>query len=229
MYTYTCAAPSSAVFLLLCYLRVCDRLIHCLLLGHLSSLPTLDDLRSMRRAFSLKDSSASRLSTGALVSRPSSGKGVIVGTQTSAVPEQTPTLRIAQRHLSGIRLWFEEEEEEEDEEEDGTRGKEAEEQSRRGAACTCGTLASTIKTVYTEAWGEDDGRLGGLDLLLTLCAAPDSRAPEITSIGADAANGGDTGEAYSWFVVRWAALSACYTLVALQHDKPRRLCRNVNA
>lgn len=138
------------------FLQTC-RLLHALLLGRVRSLPTLDDLRSMRRAISLKASTASRASIGEALGRSPAAKGTD-NTATVASPAvQAPTLRIAQRHLSGIPFWFERQEHE------------AERGGERAGSDGC---SSTIRAVYAEAWGGDDGRVDGLDLLLTLCAVP---------------------------------------------------------
>lgn len=103
-----------------------------------------------------------------------------------AVAEQATSLRIAQRHLPGIRMWFEEGGEMEvdalaaGEEEGGARG----------------ASSSTIKAVYSEAWGEDDGRFDGLDFLFTLCAAPRDNA---STPGAEEASEDDDGECFVLF------------------------------
>eukprot|EP00752_Nemacystus_decipiens_P011065 g9831.t1 len=150
------------------------RLLHALLLGHVRSLPTVDDLRSMRHAFSLKASTASRASTGEPLSRPPASKGTedaATAPAASAAQAQAPTLRIAQRHLSGIPFWFERQEDETE---------------RRGErAGNDGGWSSTIRAVYADAWGEDDGRVDGLDLLLTLCAVPGDAAPDGGVAGGD--------------------------------------------
>eukprot|EP00903_Cladosiphon_okamuranus_P008129 g7829.t1 len=133
------------------------RLLHALLLGHVPSLPTLDELRFMRRAFGLKASTASRPPTREALGRSPAAKGIDNAAVTASPAAQTLTLRIAQRHLSGIPFWFE---------------RQDHEAERGGERAGRDSWSSTIRAVYADAWGGDDGRVDGLDLLLTLCAVP---------------------------------------------------------
>lgn len=143
------------------------RLIHCLLLGHVPSLPSLGDLCSMREAFRTKPSSASRLSTG-VPARPSSATPTAGAKAAKGHDAQElSNLRFAQRYLPSVRFWFEKEKETKEEGE-----------HRKGGGSGGSKGSSAIKAVYSEAWVGDDGRLDGLDLLLTLCAVPaDSSSP----------------------------------------------------
>ena len=162
------------------------RLIHCLLMGHVQTLPTLDELRSMRNSFGVKASPASRLSTGGLALQPSPATEDSAPTAGAvAATAQPDTLRIAQMHVANIALWFE------------SKGNSQEASGGTG----CGgegvddaSLSSAIKAVYFETWRENDGHLGGLDLLLTLCAVPSDSAPASSSAGADVTHDRDKGE-----------------------------------
>lgn len=149
------------------------RLVHALLLGHVRSLPTLEDLRLMHNAFSQKASTASRASTiGEALKRGSTPEN-------TAIPIQVPTLRIAQRHLPGVPWWFEQ------------QGNEAGRGTVHAGVDSC---SSTIRAVYAEAWGGDDGRVDGMDLLLTLCAVPDERAVDAVALEEDEGEDRDSGE-----------------------------------
>lgn len=153
-------------------MRATCRLLHALLLGHIRSLPTLDDLRSMRHAFGLKASTASRASIGETLKRsPTAKKGTESAENADTAASsaaQAPTLRIAQRHLSGIPFWFEQQEYDEPE--------------RGGERAGRDSWSSIIRAVYTDAWGGDDGRVDGLDLLLTLCAVPDDAVADDSAV-----------------------------------------------
>lgn len=165
-------------------IRAVRRLIHALLLGHIQSLPTLDDLRSMRDAFSRKASTASRTSLGEPLNRSPTAKGP---EHASSAAQAPPTLRIPQRHLSGIPFWFEREEHEAE---------------RGGERAGSDGLSSTIRAVYADAWGGDDGRVDGLDLLLTLCAVPGDAAPESGAV--DGEGDEESGKRRSLF---WVGLN----------------------
>ncbi|CAM9610693.1 unnamed protein product [Ectocarpus fasciculatus] len=156
------------------------RLIHCLLLGHVRSLPTLDDLSSMRNALCLKASTVSQTSVGI-----GSAAGAASANACSSTT-QMPTLRIAQRHFVGIPLWFEQQ-----------RG----EERHRGERADREALLS-IRKVYSEAWGGDDGRVDGMDLLLTLCAVPNAGAGGGISLGEDGEGVWDTGIPFSAGLLR---------------------------
>lgn len=134
----------------------------------------------MRHAFGLKASTTSRASSAEALKRSSTaGRKISAEYADTACPSsatQTPTLRFAQRHLPGIPLWFEQQDTQE-----GYDGERADSDS----------LLSTVRAVYTEAWGGGDGRVDGMDLLLTLCAVPgDSTAGDTVSEEDD----GDTGK-----------------------------------
>ncbi|CAN0495594.1 unnamed protein product, partial [Ectocarpus sp. 12 AP-2014] len=151
------------------------RLIHCLLLGHVRSLPTLDDLNSIRNALCLKAST---------VSQTSMGIGSAADTASADVRSSTaqiPHLRIAQRHFVGLPLWFEQQRDE---------VKHGGERADRDALLL-------IKKVYSQAWGRDDGRVDGMDLLLTLCAVPNAGAGGDISLGEDEEGVWDTGIPFS--------------------------------
>lgn len=121
----------------------------------------------MRLALSLKASTASRASIGEALNRSPTAKGLENAAAAAPSAAQAPTLRIAQRHLSGIPFWFERQER------DAERGGE-----RDGSD----SWSPSIRAVYTEAWGGDDGRVDGLDLLLTLCAVPGDAVPRDSSV-----------------------------------------------
>lgn len=169
-FSYCCSPqpfPSATYSSTVLSIRATRRLLHALLLGHIQSLPTLDDLRSMRQAFRLKASTASRASIGENFKGSSTPKGAEPAENVAkAAPSsaaQVQTLRIAQRHLAGIPFWFEREEHE---------------AGRGGELVGSDSLCSTARAVYTEAWVGDDGRVDGLDLLLTLCAVPGDAVPD---------------------------------------------------
>ncbi|CAM9267910.1 unnamed protein product [Ectocarpus sp. 4 AP-2014] len=151
------------------------RLIHCLLLGHVRSLPTLDDLSSIRNALCLKASTVSQTSVGIGSAADTASPDVRSSTA------QMPTLRIAQRHFVGLRLWFEQQRDE---------VKHGREQANRDALLL-------IRKVYSQAWGGDDGRVDGMDLLLTLCAVPNAGAGGDASLGEDEEGVWDTGIPFS--------------------------------
>lgn len=121
----------------------------------------------MRNAFQLKASSSARLSAVAPKLSPTATEPGGKDATTRPVTEQVSSLSTAQRHLPGIRMWFE-------------QGKEADARAAGGedgvggggGGGAGGTSLSTIKAVYTEAWGEDDGRFNALAFLFTLCAVP---------------------------------------------------------
>lgn len=127
----------------------------------------------MRHSFTREESwsfSPAGLSIGAHSSRPNSasvtaaagGETVAASANASDITQQqqqleipSVSLRVEQRRFRETPLWFETEEKSEDDEaEDAT------------------AAASAIKTVYAETWTAEDGRLDGMDLLLTLCTAP---------------------------------------------------------
>ncbi|CAB1097942.1 unnamed protein product [Ectocarpus sp. CCAP 1310/34] len=151
------------------------RLIHCLLLGHIRSLPTLDDLSSIRNALCLKASTVSQTSVGIGSAADTASPDVHSSTA------QMPTLRIAQRHFVGLPLWFEQQRD------DVNQGGE---RADRDALLL-------IKKVYSQAWGGDDGRVDGMDLLLTLCAVPNAGAGGDVSLEEDEEGVWDTGVSFS--------------------------------
>lgn len=144
----------------------------------------------MRHAFSLKALIASRASIGENINTSPTAEGIEVAENTVAgaafSAAQVPTLRIAQRHLSGIPFWFEQQEQAE----------------RGGKRDGSDSWSSTIRAVYAEAWGGDDERVDGLDLLLTLCAVPGSAVPGGGVLGGgavdDESDGGSGKRQYPW-------------------------------
>lgn len=141
----------------------------------------------MRTNFGAKASPVLRLSPEGIALQPSPATAVVGPTgRAAAATAQAPTLKIAQRHVENIALWFESESDDQ-EASGGTGG--------GGEGTDDPSVSSTIKAVYSQTWGEDDGRLGGLDLLLTLCAIPsDSSAAANLSTGADATHDRNKGE-----------------------------------
>lgn len=141
----------------------------------------------MRSNFAVKASPASQLSVGGIALQPSPATEDVAPTArtVAAAAAQADTLRVAQRHAANMALWFESE----------VNGQEASGGTRCGDECIEDSpLSSAIKAVYFETWGENDGRLRGLDLLLTLCAVPSDRAPVSPPAGADVAHDRDKGE-----------------------------------
>lgn len=150
------------------------RLVHCLLLGHVGSIPTPEELRSMRRALGLKAQAVPQTPTeGALERMATTEEATPVGDSKSQVaPTPAPvsasglsacgvpsaTLRIAQRHFQAVPFWFE--------------PHESDERGGSGREDSVG-WSSTIRAVYAASWGGGDGRVDGMDLLLALCAVPD--------------------------------------------------------
>lgn len=168
------------------------RLIHCLLLGHVASAPTVDELRSMLQTFRQKSSLPSRLSDGETLVQPNNAQEDITTKPSDAVARPTaisetiPGLRIEQRHMPGVRMWFEDDDER----------RELDERGRHGQVPS--PSSSAIKAAYCETWIESDGRLNALDLLLTLCAVPQTSLPGSDPIGAGAENPTDgRGESHS--------------------------------
>lgn len=155
-------------------------------MGHVRALPTLDELHVMRSNFAVKASPASRLSAGGIALQPNPATEDVAPTARAVTAaSQADTLRVAQRHAANIALWFESE----------VNGQEASgETGCGGEGIEDSPLSSAIKAVYLETWGEDDGRLGGLDLLLTLCAVPSDSAPVSPPAGADVVHDRDKGE-----------------------------------
>lgn len=117
-----------------------------------------------------------------------------------AFAAQTP-LRTTQRSLSSIQMWFEKRGGEEIECENGRDGK-----GTRSAPST------QIKAVYSEAWGGDDARLDGLDLLLTLCAVPDDSIPAAASVEFDREDGINSGQSLHCTRVRELASASLATV-----------------
>lgn len=137
----------------------------------------------MRHAFELKASTASlAVSAEALKRSSTTGRRELADHADAATSSatQTPTLRFAQRHLLGIPLWFEQ----------------LDSQERYGGVehADGDSWSSTVRAVYTEAWGGGDGRVDGMDLLLTLCAMPGEGAAGGDSLGADEEADWDRGK-----------------------------------
>lgn len=97
-----------------------------------------------------------------------------------------PTLRIAQRHFVGIPLWFEQQRDE----------------VKLGGERADRDALLSIRKVYSEAWGGDDGRVDGMDLLLTLCAVPNASAGGDVSLGEDEEGVRETGESQALLLSR---------------------------
>lgn len=88
--------------------------------------------------------------------------------------------------VSGILLWFEEA---------SPTGTAADGIGERRDGCgDDGGVSLTIKAVYSEAWGDDEGRLDALDLLLTLCSVPTEREESVFSASAEDVDRGDDGK-----------------------------------
>lgn len=143
----------------------------------------------MRNAFRLKASSSAQLLAAAAAAAETATEPGGNNATTCPITEQASSLRTAQGHLPGIRMWFE-------------QGKEADARAaggegRVGAGDSGGggggASSSTIKAVYSEAWGEDDGQFNALAFLFTLCAVPrDKQSTSDVEEGED-----DDGERYT--------------------------------
>ena len=155
-------------------------------MGHVRALPTLDELRSMRNNFGVKASPASRLSAGGLQPSPTAEDVAPTARTPAAAAAQADTLRVAQRHVADIALWFDPE----------GNGQEASGGACGGERVKDSSLSSAVKAVYFETWGESDGHLGGLDLLLTLCAIPSDSVPATPPASSDVTHDRDQGELY---------------------------------
>lgn len=172
------------------------RLVHCLLLGHVRSIPTLEELRSMRRAFTLKAPVVSQTPTEGALKIQSTTKEVRpegdsispVASASARVSTSGPsvsgsalaTLRIAQRRFQAVPLWFERHENDE----------------RFSSGRDSGDdWLSSIRAVYSAAWGGGDGRVDVMDLLLALCYVPSdtiARGVDGSRVAEDGVE--DTGE-----------------------------------
>lgn len=150
--------------------------MHCLLLGHVAAFPTIEELRVMRHIFQSKASSQARPSSEPCDKLESPGLGGC-----SVPPVQGLSLRLAQQHMKGIRLWFEDD--------SANLTKDAPRAVEGGKDSRSDTLA--IKDVYMNAWREADDHLDALDLLLTICSVPDE---ELVTAPLQASRGDDNGE-----------------------------------
>ncbi|CAM9183230.1 unnamed protein product, partial [Hapterophycus canaliculatus] len=175
------------------------RLVHYLLLGHVRSIPTPDELRSMRRALSLKAQAASKPPAERGLKRSSTTDEVGPDGDSTSPDASTfapvsvsgppisgaahATIRVARRHFQTVPLWFEQQEKDE--------------KYCSGRSGSVG-WSSMIRAVYTALWGGDDGRVDGMDLLLALCAVPDNtRAGGVGASRDDGDNVEDTGIPFS--------------------------------
>lgn len=156
-----------------------SRLVHCLLLGHLKAVPTLEQLSAMWRALELRADSPSNDPGGS-----SSGCEPTPAERVPDSPTRALSTRVDKIHAPGIRLWFEE----------GAEGS-----IKHNAHAPTGIggeenadLLSRMKDVYWDTWTGDDGRLDALDLLLTLCWV--NQEEVIPGNAEDAPGCGDEGE-----------------------------------
>ncbi|CAM9645345.1 unnamed protein product [Scytosiphon promiscuus] len=149
------------------------RLVHCLLLGHVRSIPTPDELRSMRRTFTLKASA---------ISQTPPEQALKTELATEEVKREGDSA-IAQRHFQAIPLWFERHE--------------IDERYGPGNAGS-DSWSSMIRAVYSAAWGGADGRVDGIGLLLELCHVPDhTTAGGVGALPVDGDDVEDTGIPFS--------------------------------
>lgn len=137
----------------------------------------------MRHAFGLKASTTSRASSAEALKRTSTAgrkkSAENADTACSSSATQTPTLKFAQRHLPGIPLWFE---------------RQGSQERYDGERADSDRLSSTVRAAYTETWGGEDGRVDGMDLLLTLCEVPGDSAAGDISLGVGEEDDCDTGK-----------------------------------
>lgn len=158
-------------------------------MGHVRAVPTLDELRSMRKNFGVMASPAIRLSAGGLQPSPTTENVTPIARASAAAAAQADNLIVAQRHVANIALWFDSE---------GTGQEASGGEGCGGERIEDSSLSSAVKAVYLETWRESDGHLGGLDLLLTLCAVPSDSAPATPPAGPDVTHDRDKGEVYRW-------------------------------